>query len=167
MKRSSKRSSKRCLFVVVVVTLLAAAGTSLYTQAQTQDQPPSPARSRSDEMLHRWNEIGNKLVAGFSPTAEFWHPLPAGSACISAGRATKINITLVASPGPRSVVLAILRQRSHASRDGYSTESDVRPLTTQLLRSGCLGEFACGPQRRSKSQLHIREPQHLLHLASG
>jgi uncharacterized damage-inducible protein DinB len=59
MKRSSKRSS----FAVVVLTLLAAAGTSLYSQTQTQNQPPSPARSRSDEMLDRWNAIGNKLVA--------------------------------------------------------------------------------------------------------
>jgi hypothetical protein len=59
MKRFSTRSS----FVVVVVTLLAAAGTSLYSQAQTRNQAPSPARSRSDEMLDRWNDIGNKLVA--------------------------------------------------------------------------------------------------------
>jgi len=59
MKRSSKRSS----FVVVVLTLLAAAGTSLYSQAQTQNQPPSPERSRSDELLDRWNDIGNKLIA--------------------------------------------------------------------------------------------------------
>jgi hypothetical protein len=36
---------------------------SLNGQAQTQNQPPSPARSRSDEMLDRWNGIGNKLVA--------------------------------------------------------------------------------------------------------
>lgn len=58
-----KRSSKRSLFVVVMLTLLAAAGTSLYSQAQTQNQPPSPARSRSNEMLERWNDIGNKLIA--------------------------------------------------------------------------------------------------------
>jgi hypothetical protein len=48
---------------VVAVTLLAALGMSLVRQAQTQNQPPSPARSRSDEMLDRWNDIGNKLVA--------------------------------------------------------------------------------------------------------
>src|SRR5271166_1389438 len=59
MKQSSKWSS----FVVVVLTLLAAAATSLFSQAQTQNQPPSPARSRSDEMLDRWNDIGNKLIA--------------------------------------------------------------------------------------------------------
>src|SRR3984893_3677260 len=57
-----KRSSKRTLLAVVALTLLAA-GISLHSQAQTQNQPPSPARSRSEEMLDRWNDIGNKLVA--------------------------------------------------------------------------------------------------------
>jgi hypothetical protein len=43
-------------------SLLLAAGISLHSQAQTQNQPPSPACSRSDEMLDRWNDIRNKLV---------------------------------------------------------------------------------------------------------
>ena len=55
--------SKRPSFTVLMLTLLAAAGMSLPTHAQTQNPPPSPARSRSDEMLDRWNDIGNKLVA--------------------------------------------------------------------------------------------------------
>jgi uncharacterized damage-inducible protein DinB len=54
---------KRSSLALVAVTLLAAAGMSLHGQAQTQNQGPSPARSRSDEMLDRWNDIGNKLVA--------------------------------------------------------------------------------------------------------
>ena len=48
---------------LVAVTLLAAVGTGLHSRAQTQDQPPSAARSRSDEMVDRWNDIGNKLIA--------------------------------------------------------------------------------------------------------
>ena len=36
---------------------------SLHSQTQTQNQPPAPARSQSEEMLDRWNDIGNKLVA--------------------------------------------------------------------------------------------------------
>jgi uncharacterized damage-inducible protein DinB len=55
MKQSSR--------ALVAVTLLAAVGMSLHSQAQTQTQAPSPARSRSEEMLDRWNDIGNKLVA--------------------------------------------------------------------------------------------------------
>ena len=50
----------RALFAV---TLLAAVGTGLHSRAQTQIQPPSSARSRSDEMVDRWNDIGNKLIA--------------------------------------------------------------------------------------------------------
>src|SRR5581483_2049635 len=52
--------SARTLFAVI---LLASLGISIHIEAQTQNQPPSPARSRSDEMLERWNDIGNKLVA--------------------------------------------------------------------------------------------------------
>jgi DinB superfamily len=58
-----KRPSKRFGFALVAVTLLAVVGSSLYSQGQTQDQAPRPARSRADEMLDRWNDIGNKLVA--------------------------------------------------------------------------------------------------------
>ena len=54
---------KRSELALVAVTLIAALGMSLHSQAQTQNQPPSPSRSRSDEMLVRWNDIGNKLVA--------------------------------------------------------------------------------------------------------
>jgi uncharacterized damage-inducible protein DinB len=54
---------------LVTVILLAAIGTGLPTQAQSQNQSPtqnptpSPAKSRCEEMLDRWNDIGNKLVA--------------------------------------------------------------------------------------------------------
>jgi uncharacterized damage-inducible protein DinB len=54
---------KRSSLALVAVTLLAAVGVSLHSRAQTQTQAPSSARSRSDEMLDRWNDIGNKLVA--------------------------------------------------------------------------------------------------------
>src|SRR5260370_29482356 len=59
MKHSSKRSS----LALVAGTLLAVVGTSLSTQGQSQTQAPLPARSRADETLERWNDIGNKLVA--------------------------------------------------------------------------------------------------------
>jgi len=58
-----KRSSQRFGVALLVFTLLAVAGTSVCGQGQTQDQAPRPARSRSDEMLDRWNDIGKKLIA--------------------------------------------------------------------------------------------------------
>jgi uncharacterized damage-inducible protein DinB len=55
MKQSSR--------TLVAITLLMIVGTTLYSQAQTQNQPPSPAHSRADETLQMWNAIGNKLIA--------------------------------------------------------------------------------------------------------
>ena len=63
MKRPLQWSWKWSWLALVAVTLLAAVEMSLHSQAQKQNQPPAPARSRSDEMLERWNDIGNKLVA--------------------------------------------------------------------------------------------------------
>jgi uncharacterized damage-inducible protein DinB len=54
---------KQSWLVLVAVTVFAAIGMGLHSQAQKQNQPPTPARSRADEMLERWNDIGNKLVA--------------------------------------------------------------------------------------------------------
>jgi hypothetical protein len=52
---------KPSLRMLVVLALLGAVEMGL--QAQSQNQSPGPARSRSEEMLDRWNDIGNKLVA--------------------------------------------------------------------------------------------------------
>jgi uncharacterized damage-inducible protein DinB len=54
---------KRSSLALIAITLSAGIGMSLCSQSQTQNQAPSPVRSRSDEMLERWNDIGNKLVA--------------------------------------------------------------------------------------------------------
>src|ERR1700741_2557575 len=47
----------------LLMTFLVLAATNLCGQTQTQNAAPSPARSRSEEMLDQWNNIGNKLVA--------------------------------------------------------------------------------------------------------
>ncbi len=45
------------------VALAAIVGVGGQIHAQTKNQPPGPARSRADEMVNRWNDIGNKLIA--------------------------------------------------------------------------------------------------------
>src|SRR5271156_2269934 len=54
---------KRSWLALIAITFFAVLGLNLHSLAQTQNQPPSPARSQSEEMLDRWNDIGNKLVA--------------------------------------------------------------------------------------------------------
>jgi hypothetical protein len=48
---------------LVAATWIAALGMTLYAQAQSQNQAPSPAHSRAEETLQTWNYIGNKLIA--------------------------------------------------------------------------------------------------------
>jgi uncharacterized damage-inducible protein DinB len=58
-----KRTVQRFGLALFAVTLLAVVGISHYSLGQSQNQAPVPTRSRADEMLDRWNDIGNKLVA--------------------------------------------------------------------------------------------------------
>ena len=62
-KHARKPSLRRHLFALVAVTLLVLVTTALYSQDQQQSQAPNPARSRADETLEWWNQIGNKLIA--------------------------------------------------------------------------------------------------------
>jgi uncharacterized damage-inducible protein DinB len=49
-------------FLVLVAATLLLAGSVIEGQSQSQDHAPRPALSRSEEMLDRWNDIGNKLI---------------------------------------------------------------------------------------------------------
>jgi uncharacterized damage-inducible protein DinB len=62
-QNKEQSSMKRSSLTLVAITLFSAVGTGLLSQAQTQSKPPGPSRSQSEEMLERWNDIGNKLVA--------------------------------------------------------------------------------------------------------
>jgi hypothetical protein len=61
MKRSSVTLAT--LLMPVAVVLLTTVGPDLRAQSKTAEQPPLPASSRAEEMLDRWNYIGNKLIA--------------------------------------------------------------------------------------------------------
>jgi DinB superfamily len=54
---------KRSSLALIAAALLAVAGTSSYSHGQSQNQAPIPVRSRAAEVLDRWNDIGNKLIA--------------------------------------------------------------------------------------------------------
>jgi hypothetical protein len=49
--------------VVLLVLLALAFATTTAIQAQTQNSALKPPDSRSSEMLDRWNDIGNRLIA--------------------------------------------------------------------------------------------------------
>jgi hypothetical protein len=51
-----------CALAPVAMTLFVSVGTNFPSQAQMQNQPPTPGQSRAEEMLRMWNDIGNKLI---------------------------------------------------------------------------------------------------------
>lgn len=48
---------------LVALTLAEFAGPAVYGQGQAQNQAPAQVRSRAEETLEWWNQIGNKLIA--------------------------------------------------------------------------------------------------------
>ena len=58
-----KRSSSGSIPAFAVFVLASVFATSLCAFSQAQSQAPRPAVSRAEEMLERWNDIGNKLIA--------------------------------------------------------------------------------------------------------
>ena len=53
------RAFGRTLFAAMLVAF---GGTVVYAQSQTQNQTPPQVRSRAEETLEWWNQIGNKLI---------------------------------------------------------------------------------------------------------
>jgi uncharacterized damage-inducible protein DinB len=58
-----KRSFKQFGLVLIALALFVSTGTSLYAQGQPQNQTSGSVRSRAEETLEWWNQIGNKLIA--------------------------------------------------------------------------------------------------------
>jgi hypothetical protein len=58
-----KRGSKQSWLALLALILLVVLGMSICNVGDAQEKAARPARSRSDEMLDRWNDIGNKLIA--------------------------------------------------------------------------------------------------------
>src|SRR5689334_15825058 len=46
----------------LLAVMLAFGGTKVYAQSQAQNQTPPQVRSRAEETLEWWNQIGNKLI---------------------------------------------------------------------------------------------------------
>ena len=68
MKRTFKQFLQRFGFRFIAFTFFAMllagiGGTKLYAQSQAQDQASAQVRSRAEETLEWWNQIGKKLIA--------------------------------------------------------------------------------------------------------
>jgi hypothetical protein len=140
-----KRSSKRSGLAQVAVTLLAAAGTSLYGtslygQGQTQNQAPPAARSRADETLEWWNQIGNKLIAMARDFPEdkydFKVQKDERSFAENLLHVAAVDYDVVRRVSESNIGPDFGKDKHNPSRDAYKTKADVVKLIEQAVADG-------------------------------
>jgi uncharacterized damage-inducible protein DinB len=135
-----KRSSKRFGLALVAVTLLALTGTSLYTQGQSQNQATSTARSRADETLEWWNQIGNKLIAMAKDFHEEKYDFKAQkderTFAENLLHVAAVDYDLISRVSGSSMGPDFGKDKHNPSREAYKTKADVVKLIEQAVADG-------------------------------
>jgi uncharacterized damage-inducible protein DinB len=128
----------RPFHALFAIALLAA--TTFLTQAQAQSQAPRPARSRADEMLDRWNDIGNKLVAMAQdfPEDKYDYKLQQGERTFAQNllHVAAVDYDLMRGASGSSVGPDFGKNKHNPSRDTYKTKADVVKLIQQAVADG-------------------------------
>ena len=125
---------------LVAVALLALAGTSLYGQGQPQNQAPRPARSRADETLELWNDIGNKLIAMAQdfPEDKYDFKLEKDQRTFAQNllHVAAVDYDLLRSVSGSNLGPDFGKNKHNPSQDVYKTKADVVKLMQQAVADG-------------------------------
>ena len=128
---------KRSRLILVSVTLLALFFIRPYGQAQSQT--PSPARSRSEEMLERWNDIGNKLIAMAQdfPEDKYDFKLQKDERTFAQNllHAAALDYVLIRRVSGSNIG-PDFGQGDNPSRDAFKTKGDVVKFVKQAVADG-------------------------------
>ena len=131
---------KRSALALVAVALLAVVGTSLYGQGQAQNQPPRPARSRADETLEMWNDIGNKLIAMAQdfPEDKYDFKLQQDQRTFAQNllHVAAVDYDLMRSASGSNIGPDFGKNKHNPSQDVYKTKADVVKLIQQAVANG-------------------------------
>jgi uncharacterized damage-inducible protein DinB len=134
-----KRSLKRPVLALVAVTMLALVGTSPYGRSQSQNQGPLPARSRADETLERWNDIGNKLIAMAQdfPEEKYDFKLQKDQRTFALNllHAAALDYVLIRAVSGSSIG-PDFGEGDNPSRDAFKTKADVVKFVQQAVADG-------------------------------
>ena len=136
-----KRSSIRSLLALVAVASLPIFGTSVYvySQAQSQNAAPQPARSRADETLERWNDIGNKLIAMAQdfPEDKYDYKLQKDQRTFALNllHAAALDFVLVRTISGSNIG-PDFGKGDNPSRDAFKTKADVVKFVQEAVADG-------------------------------
>ena len=131
---------KQSSLALVAFILLALVGTSLYGQGQSQTQAPRPARSRADETLQVWNDIGNKLIAMAQdfPEDKYEFKVQKDQRTFAENllHVAAVDYDLLHSISGSNIGPDFGKNKHNPSRDVYKTKSDVVKLIQQAVADG-------------------------------
>jgi uncharacterized damage-inducible protein DinB len=131
---------KRSSLAMIAVTLLAVVGTSLYSQGQPQNQAPRPARSRADEKLEMWNDIGIKLIAMAQdfPEDKYDFKLQKDQRTFAENllHVAAVDYDLMRSASGSNIGPDFGKNKHNPSRDVYKSKADVVKLIQQAVADG-------------------------------
>jgi uncharacterized damage-inducible protein DinB len=134
------RFSKRSALAIVAFTLLVFGETNLYSRGQSQNQAPRPARSRSDETLDMWNDIGNKLVAMAQdfPEDKYDFKLQKDQRSFAENllHVAAVDFDLMRAISESNLGPDFGKNKHNPSRDAYKTKADVVKLIRQAVADG-------------------------------
>jgi uncharacterized damage-inducible protein DinB len=136
----TKRCSTRFVVPLVVLILLASAGTTLCPQSQPQNQPTGPARSRADETLECWNHIGNKLIAMAKdfPEDKYDFKVQKDERTFAENllHVAAVDYDVISKVSGSSIGPDFGKDKHNPSRDAYKTKADVVKLVEQAVADG-------------------------------
>jgi uncharacterized damage-inducible protein DinB len=131
---------RRSFLALVAFTLLALTGTSLYGQGQSQNQLTGSARSRADETLEWWNQIGNKLIAMARdfPEDKYDFKLQKDERTFAENllHVAAVDYDLIGRVSGSNVGPDFGKDGHNPSRDVYKTKADVVKLIEQAVADG-------------------------------
>ena len=131
---------KRSSFALLAVTLFALAGTSAHSRAQSQSQPTGSARSRADETLEWWNQVGNKLIAMAKdfPEDKYDFKLQKDERTFAENllHVAAVDYDLIRRVSESNIGPDFGKDKHNPSRDVYKTKADVVKLIEQAVTDG-------------------------------
>lgn len=138
MKESSQRAARRHANALSLVILAIAVG--LCIAARAQSQVPRPAASRVEEMLERWNDIGNKLVAMAQdfPEDKYDYKLQKDERTFAENllHVAAVDYDLMSAVASSKLGPDFGASKHNPSRDIYKTKADVVKLMQNAVADG-------------------------------
>ena len=132
--------SSRALVALAGFAVLAIAATSLYSQGQSQSQTPKPARSRTEETLEVWNDIGNRLIAMAQdwPEDKYDFKVQKDQRTFAQNilHAAAVDYELIRSVAGSNVGPDFGKDAENPQRDVYKTKADVVKLIQRAVADG-------------------------------